>query len=70
MPPVPFEAFLMDAILLLLIIIYFVRTFFKGFKNNITFKEIIKSNYITMVFFLFFAPPLIRDVVRYLLNLL
>lgn len=68
MPSVPFGAFLMDVILLLLIIIYFVRTFLKGFKNNMTFKEIIKSNYLWMLPLLLFTFPLFRDVSHYLLK--
>lgn len=68
MQPDPFGAFLMDFILLLLIIIYFVRTFLKGFKNNMTFKEIIKSNYLWMLPMLLFTFPLFKDVSHYLLK--
>lgn len=64
----PFGAFLMDDFLVLLVIVYFVRTFFKGFKNNMTFKEIVKSNSLWMGSLFVFASFLIGDVIHYLLK--
>jgi len=64
----PFGAFLMDVFLVLLVIVYFVRTFFKGFKNDMTFKEIVKSNSIWMGSMLVFASFLIGDVIHNLLK--
>ncbi len=60
---------LIDVILLLLTITYFVKTFLIGFKNNMTFKEIIKSNFTFMLFFLLILYPIIiKDFIRYLLK--
>jgi hypothetical protein len=64
----PFGAFLMDVFLALLVIVYFVRTFFKGSKNNMTFKEIVKSNSFWMGSLVVFASFLIGDVIHYLLK--
>ncbi len=60
---------LIDVILLFLTITYFVKTFLNGFKNSMTFKEIIKSNYIWILFFLLILYPIIfKDLNRYLLK--
>jgi hypothetical protein len=64
----PFGAFIMDDFLVLLVIVYFVRTFFKGFKNDMTFKEIVKSNSFWVGSLLVFASFLIGDVIHYLLK--
>jgi hypothetical protein len=64
----PFGAFLMDVFFVLLVIVYFVRTFFKGFKNNMTFKEIVKLNSVWMGSLFVFASFLIGDVIHYLLK--
>jgi hypothetical protein len=64
----PFVAVLVDVFLLLVVIVYFVRTFFKGFKNNMKFKEIVKSNYFWMGSLLVFASFLIGEVIHYLLK--
>ncbi|CRK82955.1 hypothetical protein [Neobacillus massiliamazoniensis] len=64
----PFGAFLMDVFLLLLVIVYFVRTFLKGIKNKMTFIEIIKSNYFWMGSMLVFASYMINNVIHYLLK--
>ncbi|KQL38858.1 hypothetical protein AN960_12850 [Bacillus sp. FJAT-25509] len=60
---------LIDVILLLFTITYFVKTFLNGFKNKMTFKEIIKSNYFLMLFYLLILYPIIiKDFIRYLLK--
>lgn len=60
---------LIDVILLLLTITYFVKTILNGTKNNRTFKEIIKSNYTFILFFLLILYPIIiKDFIRYLLK--
>jgi hypothetical protein len=64
----PFGAFMMDVFLILLVIVYFVRAFSKGFKKGLLFKEILKINGFTMGCLLVFSSYLINDIIHYLLK--